>query len=126
MKSRRQPRPRDGRGQSQRQLKIGEHIRHTLCEAGLREDLLDQRGHPLSLTFTEVRCSADLRTAKAFYVPLGPVPEADCEFALKNARPTLSAAVAKKSSSKYTPKLTFVYDTSFDQAEHLRQVLRDL
>ena len=119
-------RERAGREQSQRQLKMGEQIRHVLSEAALREDLRDLTGAPITLTFTEVRCSPDLRLAKAFYVPLGTVAEEDCEHALKLALPHLQAAVAKKSTSKFTPKLSFVYDRSFDQADHLREVLDGL
>lgn len=126
MKRRDKSNPREGREQSQRQLKMGEQIRHVLSEAGLREDLRDLTGQAISLTFTEVRCSADFRLAKAFYVPLGSVSQQDCEFALKAALPSLQAAVAKKSTSKFTPKLTFVYDTSFDEADHLRDVLSSL
>ena len=126
MKPRSKTTNREGREPSQRQLKMGEQIRHVLSEAGLREDLRDTLGQPVTVTFTEVRCSADLRLAKAYYVPLGDVSEADCDFALTRALPQLQAAVAKKSTSKYTPKLTFVYDRSFDQADHLRTVLADI
>lgn len=126
MKRKEKGAPREGREQSQRQLKMGEQIRHTLSEATLREDLLDPLRQPITLTFTEVRCSPDLRLAKAYYVPLGEVAEEDCEQALKIALPHLQAAVAKKSTSKFTPKLTFRYDRSFDQADHLRAVLSEL
>ena len=114
------------REQSQRQLKMGELIRHVLSEASLREDLHTPMGEPLTLTFTEVRCSADLRLAKVFYIPLGGVPQRDCEQALKRALPYLQAVVAKKSTAKFTPKLSFIYDTSFDQADRLRSVLEGL
>lgn len=126
MKPRSKTANREGREPSQRQLKMGEQIRHVLSEAALREDLRDTRGQPITLTFTEVRCSADLRLAKAYYVPLGTVEEAECTFALKHALPQLQAAVAKKSTAKFTPKLSFVYDRSFDQADHLRDVLATL
>ena len=118
--------PRAGRETSQRQLKMGEHIRHILSEATLREELIDSRGLPLTLTFTEVKCSPDLRLAKAYYVPLGDVPIEDCEFALKAASVELQAAVAKKNSAKYTPRLSYVFDTSFDQADHMRELLDSL
>ena len=118
--------PREGREQSQRQLKMGEQIRHILSEAALREDLLDRFGQPLTLTFTEVRCTSDLRLAKAYYVPLGKVAQEDCVAALQLALPQLQSAVAKKTTAKFTPKLSFIYDRSFDEAEHLRGVLANL
>ena len=118
--------PRDGKEISQRQLKMGELIRHTLSEACLREGLIDQEGQPISVTFTEVRCAPDLRMAKAYFTPLGPVPLANCEFALQAALPQLQAAVAKKSTAKFTPKLSFRYDDSFDQADHMRSLLDGL
>ena len=126
MKRREKGTPRDGRETSQRQLKMGEQIRHILSEASLREGLTGPSGVPITLTFTEVRCSADLRLAKAYFVPLGPVSLEDCNFALKAALPYLQAAVAKKNTSKFTPKLSFQYDASFDQADHLRDVLAGL
>lgn len=126
MQRRDKTKPRDGRETSQRQLKMGEQIRHVLSEATLREELLDTKGLPITVTFTEVKCSPDLRTAKAYYVPLGPVRDEDCEFALKNALPGLQSAVAKKSTSKFTPMLELVYDHSFDQADHMRGLLQGL
>ena len=126
MKWQRKAAPREAREQSQRQLKMGESIRHTLSQASLREDLTDPLGQTITLTFTEVRCSADLRLAKAYYVPFGNASKEDCEFALAAALPVLQSKVAKNSTTKFTPKLIFVFDTSFDQAEHLRQVLSKL
>ena len=117
---------RTRRTPSQRQLKMGEQVRQLLSTAILKQGLLDPMGRPLTVTFTEVRCSPDLRLAKAYYVPLGQVPEETCEQALKTALPYLQAALARNSKSKFTPRLTFCYDRSFDRVDQLREVLATL
>ena len=60
-----------GRAPSQRQLRVGEELRHALAEVLGRGDLRDPGLSGVSLTVTEVRVSPDLRNATAFVVPLG-------------------------------------------------------
>ena len=62
---------RDGRTPSQRQLRVGEQVRHALSNILLRGDLRDPDLVRTSITVTEVRLSPDLRNATAFVLPLG-------------------------------------------------------
>ncbi|MCA8933404.1 MAG: ribosome-binding factor A, partial [Rhodospirillaceae bacterium] len=56
---------------SQRQLRVGEQIRHSLSEILARGELHDPALLDVSITVSEVRVSPDLRNATAFIVPLG-------------------------------------------------------
>ena len=58
---------------SQRQLRVGEVIRHALAQALARGDTHDPDLAHVSVTVSEVRMSPDLKIATAFVLPLGGV-----------------------------------------------------
>src|SRR3546814_18394097 len=107
---------------SQRQLRIGEEIRHMLSAIFLRGDLHDPDLHGVSLTVTEVRISPDLKNATAFVMPLAGSQLDQTMAALKRAAPFLRAQVAKDLKLRYAPRLSFQADTSFDEAQDRQSV----
>jgi len=114
-----------GRTPSQRQLRVGEELRHVLAGILARGELRDPILKDLSITVSEVRASPDMRHATAFVMPLGgagdPVEVMD---ALNRAAPFLSHEVGRKITMKYTPSLHFELDTVFDEAQHIEDLLR--
>ena len=113
---------------SQRQLRVGEQIRHVLSNPLMRGDLHDPHLAGLSITVTEVRISPDLRNATAFVVPLGgQLPEGmdqqDLIDALDHAAPYLRGLVAGGTRLRYTPRLGFRIDTSFDEGAKIDRLL---
>jgi len=60
-----------GKAPSQRQLKVGETIRHALAEIFARGEIVDEVLDQYSLTVSEVRMTPDLKLATAFVLPLG-------------------------------------------------------
>ena len=56
---------------SQRQLKVGEELRHALSDIFIREDFYTAEGKTLKVTVSEVRISPDLKNATVFVMPLG-------------------------------------------------------
>ena len=57
---------------SQRQLRVGEEIRHALAGILMRGDVPWPQGFsPPTVTVTEVKISPDLKNATAYVMPLG-------------------------------------------------------
>ena len=79
-------RKRSSGGPSQRQLRVGEALRHALAEILARGELRDPELAGLQVTVTEVRVSPDLRAATAFVVPFGGGDAAALAKALNRAR----------------------------------------
>ncbi|MCB9959190.1 MAG: 30S ribosome-binding factor RbfA [Rhodospirillaceae bacterium] len=109
---------------SQRQLRVGEQIRHSLSEILARGELHDPELIDVSITVSEVRISPDLRNATAFVVPLGGAHVGETVAALRRAAPHLRALVSRGLRLKYAPTLSFQADTSFDEADRIGQLLR--
>ena len=111
-------------GPSQRQLQVGESVRHALCEVLGRDLLRDPDLVGQSITVSEVRVSPDMRHATAFVLPLGG-DEVDTVLAgLARAAPYLSTQVGQLIHLKRTPRLVFERDGSFDRASEIDAVLR--
>jgi len=109
---------------SQRQLRVGEEVRHALAWLIERGDIRDPGLQGITVTVTEVRISPDLRNATAFIVPLGGGDVAPVLEALTRARPFLRRQIATAVRLQYVPNLTFQADTSFDQASRIDGLLR--
>jgi ribosome-binding factor A len=107
---------------SQRQLRVGEGLRHVLAELlvrGVREPLLTEA----SLTVTEVRTSRDLRHATVFVTRLGGELGDDLLAALARAAPYLRGEAARRLHLKYAPELIFRPDASFAEAARIEALI---
>jgi ribosome-binding factor A len=114
---------RGGRAPSQRQLRVGEEIRHALAHMVTQTEFRDPDLAGQSITVTEVRVSPDLRNATVFVTPL--VGEAETVVpALQRASAYMRGQLARAVKLRHTPSLKFEYDDSFDQAERIDLVLR--
>lgn len=109
---------------TQRQLRVGEEIRHALAEIFAREELHDPALHGVSLTFTEVRISPDLKNATVFFMPLGGGDVALVTKGLGRAAPHLRSLLGRQVRLRSVPRLKFVADDSFARAEAIDRVLR--
>jgi len=107
----------------QRQLRIGEEIRHILAAIFERETFRDPALVDVRLTVTEVRPSPDLRHARVYVVPLGGGNMSKILEGLKRVKPFLRREVASRVSFKFIPDLLFSADTTFDEAEHISRLL---
>ena len=112
-------------GPSQRQLRAGENIRHILVEILARDEIHDPVIRSASITVGEVRMSPDLRHANIFISVLGQSDGAIYATALNNASGFLRGRMAKAIDSKFTPKLKFIADDSYDFAVHIDELLAD-
>jgi ribosome-binding factor A len=110
---------------SQRQLRVGEEIRHALAEVFLRAEFRDPDLAGVSVTVSEVRISPDLRNATAFVLPLGGRDDATVLAALGRASPYLRGELAKRLKLRFAANLSFKRDDSFDEAERIGRLLHD-
>ncbi len=112
------------RGRSQRQLRVGELIRHALAEVLARGEVRDPALDGVSITVSEVRTSPDMRHATCFVMPLGGAEREEVMAALARSAPWLSGQVARRVTMKYTPRLRFELDQSYDEASRVDALLR--
>ena len=111
------------KGPSQRQLRMGELLRHVLSEIMVRDEFHDPALAGANITVTEVRPSPDLKNATVFVTPLGGADVNTVVDALQRARGYLRAQIAGKIEAKFTPNLSFKADTSFATAERIETLL---
>ena len=114
---------REGKAPSQRQLRVGEEIRHALALVLERGELRDPGLAGAPITVTEVRVSPDLRAATAFIIPLGGTDTAAVVEALNRAQPFLRHRLAQSVKLRYAPNISFLADPSFDEANHIQSLL---
>ncbi len=114
----------DAKAPSQRQLRVGEELRHALAWILERGDIRDPGLGGVAVTVTEVRVSPDLRNATAFVMPLGGGESEDVVAALNRAAPFLRRKMGKAVKLKYLPGLNFIADQSFDQAGRIHDLLK--
>jgi ribosome-binding factor A len=110
---------------SQRQLRVGEEIRHILADIFMRGDIYIEGLSGISVTVTEVDVAPDLRNATAYVSSLGGVME-ESELAniLNEAAPEFNQLLARKLIMKFTPRLTFSADNRFDYADKIEALLK--
>jgi ribosome-binding factor A len=116
---------KSSRGPTQRQLRVGEELRHVLANVFEKGVVRDPGLAGVSLTVTEVRAGADLRSATVFVVPLGGGDADTMLSALARARPFLRRRIADEVRLKFVPDLVFRLDASFDEAQRIERLLRD-
>ena len=124
MPRRRSSDKKDDRGHSQRQLRVGEEIRHLLAELLERGDMRDPELREARITVTSVDVSPDLRNATAFVMPLGGKDTARLLAALRRAAPWFRARVSEKAGLRSAPEIRFQLDTTFDEADRIGALLR--
>ncbi len=110
---------------SQRQLRVGEEIRHVLADIFMRDDFHTEELRGVSVTVTEVDVAPDLRNATAYVSPLGGVmAQSELAAILNEYAPEFNQMLAKKLVMKFTPRLTFSADNRFDYAEKIEALLK--
>ena len=109
---------------SQRQLRVGEMVKQALCNIFMRGEAKLPNLETSNITVTEVRMSPDLKTAKAFVLPLGGKNATEVIDILKEFSFVIRKVLSKKISTKFLPKLLFVKDESFDYAEKIENLIK--
>jgi ribosome-binding factor A len=111
------------RGLSQRQLRVGEELRHAVSSILHQGACRDPALRDASIAVTEVRVSRDLRNATIFVMPLGGSNAAQVLIGLQRSSAFLRRCIARDVTLRYAPNLAFTLDGSFDQAERIAALL---
>ena len=109
---------------SQRQLRVGELIKQNLGQIFLRDEAKLPSLDTKNITVTEVRMSADLKSARAYVIPLGGKETEKTVSILTEFTPLIRKVLARKIDMKYLPKVSFVSDKSFDYAEKIEKLIQ--
>lgn len=115
----------EGRGPSQRQLRVGELIRRALSDMLMQGSVHDPDLNRMHITIGEVRCSPDLRVATCWIMPLGGANQDDALAAMARNKPELRRQLSKQTDMKFTPDLRFRIDDTYDRMDKTRRMFED-
>ena len=111
-------------GGSQRQLRVGELVRHAVADILAQGNVhdADLEGH--IITVPEVRMSPDLKLATIYVMPLGGRDTELILAALDRNKKYLRGEIAHRVNLKFAPDIRFHADERFDEAERIEKLLR--
>ena len=108
---------------SQRQLKVGEELRHLISNALLRSSFYDENIKNNNITITEVNVSPDLKNAKVYVMPLGGENKQNVLNSLNKSTGRLKKIISNNINLRQTPKLIFKIDDTFEYAKKINDIL---
>ena len=111
---------------SQRQLRVGELVKQNLGELFIRNEAKIPLINSRLITVTEVRMTPDLKTARVYVIPLGWIDTKETVRALTEYSHLVRKALSKRLDIKFLPKLTFVEDNSFEYAEKIEKIIKEI
>lgn len=112
------------KGPTQRQLRVGEIIRHALAEILSRGQIADPDIDGVIISVAEVRMSPDLKNATALVMPLGGRNTTKVMTGLERSRKWFRGQIARRVNLKYAPDIRFRLDTRYDDDDQITTVLR--
>ncbi len=111
------------KGPSQRQLKVGELIRHALSDILTRGELMDEVVERHTITVPEVKMSPDLKLATAYVMPLGGSEVKEVVEHLQKHAKFFRGELAKRVELRYMPEIRFRKDASFETSQRIDAIL---
>ena len=111
-------------GGSQRQLRVGETVRHAMAEILSQGHVQDPVLEAHMATVPEVRMSPDLKLATIYVMPLGGRDTEAVIAALDHNKRFLRGEIARRVNLKFAPDIRFRVDDRFDEAERIEKLLR--
>ena len=111
-------------GGSQRQLRVGETVRHAVADILAHGDVHDPDLEGHIITVPEVRMSPDLKLATIYVMPLGGRDTETVIAALDRNKKFLRGEIAHRVNLKFAPDIRFRVDERFDEAERIEKLLR--
>jgi|TARA_B110001452_G_scaffold71497_1_gene57718 ribosome-binding factor A len=115
---------RIGKPISQRQLRVGEMIKQSLCMIFIRNEAKVPNLETNTITVTEVQMSQDLKIAKVYVMPLGGKDVEEVILKLKEYSFLIKKVLSQKVFMKFLPKLLFRKDESFEYAEKIESLIK--
>ena len=117
---------KDNFTKSQRQLRVGEELRHLISNALLRETFYDQIIENHNITITEVNVSPDLKNAKVYIMPLGGENKFEVLDSLNKANGRIKKLISNNINLRQIPKLQFRIDETFEYAKNIENILQKI
>ena len=114
------------RSYSQRQLRVGELVKQNLGELFIRNEAKIPTINSKLITVTEVRMTPDLKTARVYVIPLGGINTKETVRILTEYSHIVRRCLSKRLDIKFLPKLTFVEDNSFEYAEKIENIIKEI
>ena len=111
---------------SQRQLRVGEELRHLISNALLRESFYDQIIENNTITVTEVNVSPDLKNAKVYIMPLGGENKLEVLDRLNKSNGRIKKLISSNINLRQIPKLQFKIDETFEYAKKIENILQKI
>lgn len=112
--------------ESQRQIRFGELIRSLISDCLLKEEFFDTSITATSITVSFVKMSKDLKIANIYFMPLGGINKLETLKNLNGKKYIFQKFLSKaKINSKFTPKLSFFLDDTFDEATKIEKLLQN-
>jgi ribosome-binding factor A len=123
MRKKKSPRDNAPGGGSQRQLRVGELVRHAMAELLTRGEVHDPvlEGH--LITVPEVQMTPDMRLATIYIMPLGGRDSEKVIEALERNKKFLRGEIAHRINLKFAPDIRFRIDDRFDEADRIDKLL---
>jgi ribosome-binding factor A len=113
-----------GDGGSQRQLRVAEEIRRIMAEIFSRAHWREPALMNTPITVSGARISPDLKNATIYCTPLGGGNTEEVIAALNRSKAYLRGELGHAMKLRFVPEIRFEADTSFDEAEHIEQILK--
>ncbi len=117
---------KDNTTQSQRQLRVGEELRHLISNVLHRETFYDPILENNNITVTEVNVSPDLKNAKVYIMPLGGVQKIEVLESLNKIKGYIQKLISSHIKLRQIPKLSFVIDETFEYASKIDNILQTI
>ena len=117
---------KDNFTKSQRQLRVGEELRHLISNALLRETFYDQIIENNNITITEVNVSPDLKNAKVYIMPLGGENKFEVLDSINKANGRIKKLISNNINLRQIPKLQFRIDETFEYAKNIENILQKI
>ena len=111
---------------SQRQLRVGEELRHLISNALLRESFYDPIIDNNTITITEVNVSPDLKNAKVYIMPLGGENKLEVLDSLNKSNGRIKKLISSNINLRQIPKLQFKIDETFEYAKNIENILQKI
>tara|TARA_Y100000590_G_scaffold228180_1_gene257507 strand:+ start:3952 stop:4326 length:375 start_codon:yes stop_codon:yes gene_type:complete len=108
-----------------RHLRVGELVKQNLGQIFLRNEAKIPSLNTKLVTVTEVKMSNDLKSARAYVIPLGGKETKKTVNILTEFSYLVRKALSKKLDIKFLPRLYFVEDKSFDYAERIEALIKE-
>jgi ribosome-binding factor A len=117
---------KDNTTKSQRQLRVGEELRHLISNALHRETFYDAVLESNNITVTEVNVSPDLKNAKVFIMPLGGENKIEVLDSLNRIKGYIQKLISSEIQLRQIPRLSFVIDTTFEYANKIDNIIKNI